>query len=167
VQNFLDSLKGTPGFGSGQQSQSKLFPLLNDLLETSVTVPMLDQATDEYIDNLLSLLPPTVVVLAQQGEHAGSLETEPTPDDAAAARATMTRKQKRDALEKVLRSPQFSQSLLSLSMALRDGGLPGVSEALGIKVENGGRVRGGNVPLGGGEAIEAFMEGVKKTVQGE
>jgi hypothetical protein len=26
-------------------------------------------------------------------------------------------------------------------------------------------VRGGTVPLGGGDAVEAFVEGVKKTVQ--
>ena len=52
-------------------------------------------------------------------------------------------------------------------MALRDGGLPSIAEALGIKVENGGMVKGGNVPLGGGEAVEAFVEGIKKQVQDE
>ena len=50
-------------------------------------------------------------------------------------------------------------------MALRDGGLPMIGEALGLKVENGGVIRGGSVPLGGGAAVEAFVEGVKKTVQ--
>jgi 26S proteasome regulatory subunit N13 len=34
-----------------------------------------------------------------------------------------------------------------------------------VKVHNGGLVRGGSVPLGGGEAVEAFVEGVKKSVE--
>ena len=39
-----------------------------------------------------------------------------------------------------------------------------VSEALGVKVQNGGMVRGGSVPVGGGEAVELFVEGVKRGV---
>ena len=50
-------------------------------------------------------------------------------------------------------------------MAIRDGGLPSIAEALGVKLEHGGLVRGGSVPLGGGDAVEAFIEGVKKTVE--
>jgi len=50
-------------------------------------------------------------------------------------------------------------------MAIRDGGLPSISDALGVKVQNGGFVRGGGVPLGGGEAVEAFVEGVKKSIE--
>lgn len=50
-------------------------------------------------------------------------------------------------------------------MALRDGGLPSVSDALGIKVENGGFMRRGGMPLGGGEAVDAFLNGIKKTVE--
>ena len=73
--------------------------------------------------------------------------------------------QKKDILKRVLRSPQLHQSLGSLTVALRDGGLPTVSEALEIKVENGGYIRNGEMPLGAGEAVEAFLEGVKQTVQ--
>lgn len=36
-----------------------------------------------------------------------------------------------------------------------------IGEALGLKVENGGLIRGGSMPLGGGEAVEAFVKGVK------
>jgi 26S proteasome regulatory subunit N13 len=50
-------------------------------------------------------------------------------------------------------------------MALRDGGLPMVSEALKIEVANGGFVRGSGMPLGDGVAVEAFLEGVKKGVE--
>ncbi|KAJ5247178.1 hypothetical protein N7468_002161 [Penicillium chermesinum] len=71
--------------------------------------------------------------------------------------------QKKDILRKVLRSPQFMQSLSSLTVALRDGGLPSISEALNIKVANGGYMRRGGVPLGGGEAVEAFLDGVRES----
>lgn len=169
VRNFLESLKGTPLDGGQSQSQSqaqgKFYPMLSDLLDTSVTIPMLDSATDEYVDSLLDFLPPTVLVLAQQGSNASAVEAEPGAESVAAARQTMSSAQKRSLLKKVLRSPQFNQSLASTTSALRDGGLPSIAEALGIPVENGGYVRGGTMPLGGGDAIEAFVEGVRKTVQ--
>lgn len=57
------------------------------------------------------------------------------------------------------------QSLGSLTVALRDGGLPNVSQALKIDVENGGFVRGGGMPQGGGAAVKAFVEGVKRTIE--
>lgn len=162
MQNFLNSLKGGSGMGSmQQQGQGKVYPLLTDLLEPSTTIPVADSAAAEYVDNLLDLLPPTVLVLALDD----SFEGEPTPAAAASAKAAMSLDQKRKLLKQVLRSPQFHQSLSSLSVALRDGGLPSIAEALGIRVENGGLVRGGSVPMGGGNAIEAFVEGVKKTVQ--
>lgn len=143
MRNFLASLKGTPGLGSSGQAQGKLYPMLNDLLDRSVTISMLDAADDQYVEGLLSFLPSALIM----------------------KRATMSSAQKRTLLKKTLRSPQFAQSLASLSVALRDGGLPSVSEALRIEVENGGLVKGGAVPLGGGEAIEAFVNGVKKQVQ--
>ena len=80
---------------------------------------------------------------------------------------SLSTEQKKDIITKVLRSPQFIQSLGSLTSALREGGLPMISDALKIKVENGGYVRGGTVPLGGGEAVEAFLEGFKKVVENE
>lgn len=164
VRNFLESLKGVPGLG-GAQAEGKAYPLLNDLLEPSATISMLDSATDEYVDDLLSFLPPTVLVLTQQGDNGDAIEREPGAESVEAAKQAMSSGQKRTLLKKVLRSPQFSQSLASLTVALRDGGLPSIAEALCIPLENGGLVRGGTVPLGGGDAIEAFVEGVKKTVQ--
>ncbi|KAH6650870.1 proteasome complex subunit Rpn13 ubiquitin receptor-domain-containing protein [Chaetomium tenue] len=164
VRNFLDSLKGAPGLRSSR-AEGKAYPLLNDLLETSTTISMLDSATDEYVDNLLSFLPPTVLVLAQQGANGNAIEREPSAESVEAAKQALSSNQKRALLKQVLRSPQFTQSLASLTVALRDGGLPSIAEALGVAVENGGLVRGGIVPLGGGDAVEAFVEGVKKTVQ--
>jgi 26S proteasome regulatory subunit N13 len=165
VRNFLDSLKGSSQAVTNQ-GEGKLYPLLSDLLTPSTTVPMAQTATEEQIDNLLDFLPPAVVVLSQQGDH-GDSTAEPTADAIEAAKAAMSLGQKKALIEKVLRSPQFHQSLTSLTMALRDGGLPTVADALSIKVENGGYMRGSQMPLGGGEAVEAFVEGVKKTVQGK
>lgn len=42
-----------------------------------------------------------------------------------------------------------------------------IGDALGLKVENGGSMRGSVMPLGGGEAVEAFIAGVKTTVEEE
>lgn len=78
---------------------------------------------------------------------------------------TLTLEQKRDILRRVLRSPQFTQSLGSLTVALRDGGLPSISDALKIPVANNGFMRHGGVPLGGGDAVRAFLEGVKRHVE--
>ncbi|KAK4230600.1 proteasome complex subunit Rpn13 ubiquitin receptor-domain-containing protein [Podospora fimiseda] len=167
VRNFLDSLKGNPslGGGGGQSAQGKAYPLLNDLLDSSTTISMLDSAPDAYVDHLLDYLPPVVLVLTQQGESGDDLAKEPGAESVEAAKEAMSSEQKRALVKRVLRSPQFSQSLASLTAALRDGGLPSIAEALSVPVANGGRVRGGTVPLGGGEAIEAFVEGMKKTVQ--
>ncbi|KAI1820243.1 proteasome complex subunit Rpn13 ubiquitin receptor-domain-containing protein [Xylaria intraflava] len=163
VRNFLDSLKGG-GQTMANQGEGKLYPLLSDLLTPPVTVPVTWAATEEQIDELLSFLPPAVVVLSQQTDFADST-VEPTADAVEAAKAVMSVSQKKTLIETVLRSPQFHQSLTSLTMALRDGGLPSVADALSIKVENGGYMRGSQMALGGGDAVEAFVEGVKKTVQ--
>ncbi|KAI0432975.1 proteasome complex subunit Rpn13 ubiquitin receptor-domain-containing protein [Xylaria sp. FL1042] len=165
VRNFLDSLKGGAHAGASQ-GEGKLYPLLSDLLTPPTTVPMVRTAAEERIDNLLTFLPPAALVLSQQGDH-GDSTAEPTADAVEAAKAAMSLGQKKALIEKVLRSPQFHQSLTSLTMALRDGGLPTVADALSIKVENGGYMRGSQMPLGGGDAVEAFVEGVKKTVQEE
>jgi 26S proteasome regulatory subunit N13 len=165
VQNLLNSLKGTPGLGAAPQAEGKLYPLLSDLLDSSSTVDMADSLSESKIDTLLKLLPPAVVILSQRADSPSDIGRDQTPDDAVAALAAMNIDRKRSLLKRVLRSPQFHQSLTSLTLALRDGGLPTVSEALGIQVANGGRIKGSAVPLGGGEAVEAFVEGVKKAVQ--
>lgn len=164
VRNFLDSLKGTPGLGASH-GERKAYPLLNDLLEPSTTIPMLEAADDAYVDTLLGFLPPTLLVLAQQGDNADAIEREPGAESVEAAKQAMSLDQKRALLKKVLRSPQFTQSLASLTVALRDGGLPSIEEALRFPVKGGGLVPGGSVPLGGGDAVEAFVEGAKLKVQ--
>lgn len=122
--------------------------------------------TPERLDTLLSVLPPAVLVLASSNPDAFDGKNEPSASAVEAAKASMSIADKMALLKKVLRSPQFSQGLGTLTQALRDGGLPSIAGALGINVENGGYIQNGGMPLGGGQAVEAFVEGVKKTVQG-
>lgn len=166
VRNFLNSLQGQPGLSGGQQRQDTdiAYPYLSHLLPTSVTVPLIESAPVELADSLLSFLPPAVILLAS-GSSDVEGQSEPTPAAVEAAKASLSLEDKRTLLKRVMRSPQFTQALASLTMALRDGGLPGIAEALQVRVENGGYFQGGSVPLGGGVAVKAFVDGVKKTAQ--
>lgn len=169
VRNFLQSIQsgsnfgGAPGAQQQQQGADKAFPYLNHLLPNETTIPMLRSASEEYVDSLLSFLPPVILVLAT--EPGDLSDAEPTAEAAAAAKASLSLAEKKSLLERVLRSPQFHQGLGSLTMAIRDGGLPTIADALQIQVADGGYIRGGGMPLGGGQAVEAFVEGVKKTVK--
>jgi hypothetical protein len=150
---------------SQEQAQGQLYTTLVDLLPTSTTIPVIESATPSQIDNLLGYLPPTILLIAQGSTRQIDGMVEPDPETTTAAIEALSLEQKKEILKRVLRSPQFHQSLGSLTAAIRDGGLPSIAEALGVKLENRGLVRGGSVPLGGGDAVEAFIEGVKKTVQ--
>lgn len=86
---------------------------------------------------------------------------EPTASSAQAALEALSVSQKRSILKRVLHSPQFNQSMGSLTMALRQGGLPSVAEALKIKVDNKAMY------AQGGEAVKHFVEGIKKSVEEE
>ncbi|KAF2796711.1 hypothetical protein K505DRAFT_323095 [Melanomma pulvis-pyrius CBS 109.77] len=163
VQNFLDSLKS--GNTSGSQSSQDPFTTLLDLLPPNTTIPVIDKAPESLIDALCANLPPTILLLAQEIEDVADID--PNSETAQMAILALDQDQKKDVLKRVLRSPQMRQSLGSLTVALRDGGLPSVSEALGIDVANGGYIRGGGMPLGGGDAVKAFLEGVKKTVEND
>lgn len=111
--------------------------------------------SESRADQLLEYLPPGISSLARDG------------DDERDNLQPLSFAEKKDLLRRVLRSPQFSQSLASLTIALRDGGLPSVSEALDIPVQNGGYMRRGGVPLGGAEAVKAFLDGAKEAARSE
>jgi len=151
----------------GQQASThgKLYTTLPDLLPPATTLPIIDSADSSFIDHLLTYVPPTLLLLAQEIDDLSSVD--PSSATAQAAMEALSLDQKKDILRKVLRSPQFTQSLGSLTVALRDGGLPSIADALQIKVENGGFMRRGGMPLGGGEAVEAFLDGIKTTVEEE
>lgn len=142
-----------PGGGSGQPQQ-KLFTTLQDLLTTSVTIPWIDTASDGTVDEVMQYLPSNLVALSAQQDDGHRPQS-------------LTTSQKKDLIKRILRSPQFTQSLASLTFALRDGGLPSIGEALNVPLANGGYMRRGGVPLGGGEAVEAFLNGVKDLVKDE
>lgn len=144
-----------PGAGAGTsagapsgQVQQKLFTTLQDLLTPTVTVAWIDQASENTVDQLMQYLPPNLSTLSSNEE------------DGSASQA-LSLQQKKDLVKRVLRSPQFTQSLASLTFALRDGGLPSIGEALNVPLQNGGYMRRGGVPLGGGDAVEAFLNGVR------
>ncbi|CZT22719.1 related to oocyte membrane protein [Ramularia collo-cygni] len=169
VQNFLKSLKGGPSHQqqpNQQQRADRPFTTLPDLLPSSTTTAFISTATPSQIDNLCSLLPPELFVLAQESSTSDSA-AEVTPTAGQAAIESLSLQQKKSIITRVLRSPQLQQSLASLTVALRDGGLPMIGEALGLEVENGGMIKHGSMPLGGGDAVEAFVKGVKKTVENE
>lgn len=133
---------------SGGPAQQKLFTTLQDLLPPTVTVAWIDQASEKTVDQLMQYLPTNLAALASDS------------DDGSAPRS-LNLQLKKDLVKRVLRSPQFTQSLASLTFALRDGGLPSIGEALNVPLQNGGYMRRGGVPLGGGEAVEAFLNGVR------
>jgi 26S proteasome regulatory subunit N13 len=172
VQNFLRSL-GTGNPRQPQQQQSTLFTTLSDLLSPETLIQTLPSLPESRINELLSNLPPQILQLASQSppEEAIFQDDLPSSDDTVVSPdvviASLSLRQKKSVLQRVFRSPQLHQSLGSLTMALRDGGLPMVSEALKIEVANGGMVRGSGMPLGDGVAVEAFLEGVKSTVEKE
>lgn len=165
VQNFLNSMQGNQAF----KKQSLPVPVsqfatLLDLLPTSTTIRLIDKADEAYINILLSHIPPVLFFLSQEIEEP-SFTDSTTEIKAAAALASLSINQKKEILRKVLRSPQFSQSLVGLTFALRDGGLPSISDALGIPIENGGFISNSRIPVGGGDAVKAFVDGVKADVE--
>lgn len=162
VNNFLASLRGNNNLAQGEeggegQGQGP-YTTLSDLLTTSTTIPIINNVTEAQLDNFLSYLPPTVLLLAQESSAQIDGMVEPTSGTAQAAMEALSVSQKRAILKKVLHSPQFSQGLGSLTMALQQGGLPSVAEALKIKIDNKAMF------AQGGEAVRHFVEGIKKAV---
>ncbi|KAL2363421.1 hypothetical protein RJZ56_003655 [Blastomyces dermatitidis] len=164
IQNLLRSLQQQGNQQSGSEAAEDPFTTLSELLPPSSTLPFIESADSETVDHLLSFLPTSLLLLAQSNLEIPS-NMEPDSGPVKDALQALTLEQKRDILKRVLRSPQFTQSLGSLTVALRDGGLPSISDALKIPVENDGFMRRGGVPLGGGDAVRAFLEGVKRYVE--
>ena len=135
------------------QPPEKPFTTLADLLTPSTTKPFVVSADHSTVDKLLDFLPPSLLTLA--GETSLPVLSPAEESDA-------SYRKKKQILLRVVSSPQFTQSLSSLTIALRDGGLPSISEALQVPVINGGYMRRGGVPIGGGDAVEAFLDGVRR-----
>lgn len=167
VQNFLRSLQGTnlaQNQTPAQPLHREQFTTLPELFNSQTTIPYLSNVSPAQLDRLCSHLPPSIFLLSQESTDSLS-STEPTPEVGRAAIEALSAEQKREILGRVLRSPQLHQSLGSLNVALQDGGLPQIGEALQLDVEHGGIIKGGSMPVGGGQAVEHFLNGVKRTVQ--
>ena len=152
IQDFIRSMPGGQSSQAQGQAQQKLFTTLQDLLTPTSTVAWIDTASESTVDQVMQYLPTNLAALAAEDEDNTTT-------------TSLTLSQKKNLVRRVLRSPQFSQSLASLTFALRDGGLPSIGEALNVPLQNGGYMRRGGVPLGGGEAVEAFLDGVKDSVE--
>lgn len=134
-----------------------------DLLWPSHTISTVDKASPELIDALCAQLPTTPFLLEAEVEDID--EIDPNSETAQTVVQSMDRSEKVEVLKRILRAPQLRAALGSLTEALKTGALPTVAQGLKIDVEHGGYMRGGAMPLGGGEAVKAFLEGVKKTVE--
>jgi 26S proteasome regulatory subunit N13 len=167
----MDSLKGgslSSGSGSGsgsQQAGGDSFTTLLDLLSPKTTGPVIEKASDELIDALCAQLPTTPFLLEAEVEDVDQID--PNGETAQMVVQTLDQDSKREVLKNIIRAPQLRAALGSLTEALREGALPTVSQALNIDVEHGGFMRGGAMPLGGGDAVKAFLEGVKRTAEKE
>jgi len=166
VQDFLSSLGATGASGGAASStRGTAFTTLPDLLASSTTIPMIDTAEESFIDNLLiKELPPALIALEMDPDSSEVEELDHETIEAVVM--SLEPEKKREIVKKVLRSPQFAQSLMSLTGALRDGGVPNVSQALRIQVKNGGYTGPDRrVPLEGADAVEAFLEGTKESIK--
>lgn len=151
--------------GSSSQPSNDPFTTLLDLLWPSHTISTVDKASPELIDALCAQLPMTPFLLEAEVEDVDQID--PNSETARMAMQTLDQSEKVEVLKRILRAPQLRAALGSLTEALKTGALPTVAQGLKIDVENGGYMRGGAMPLGGGEAVKAFLEGVKKTVENE
>ncbi|KAI5853017.1 proteasome complex subunit Rpn13 ubiquitin receptor-domain-containing protein [Morchella snyderi] len=118
----------------GQQTPPTLS--LHDLLGTATTVPLLHTLPTAALDQLCANLPPALIPRG----------------------ATAT--QKRDVIRRVLQSPQFAQSCVSLTVALRDGALRGVADSLQVPLRPGEEASGT-------DQVELFVGGVRRGVERE
>ncbi len=125
---------------------------------------MVNEAPEAFVNSLLDYLPSSIILMATDINSEDST-AEPKPAVVEAAKAALSIAQKRTLIARVLRSPQFHQALGALTMALRDGGLPTIADALGVHVENGGYIQQGGMPLGGGHAVRAFVDGIAKSAK--
>jgi 26S proteasome regulatory subunit N13 len=108
---------------------------LHDLLSAANTIPLVESMSEKTIEDLISNLPPALVP----------------------ANASLS--QKKQIITKVLRSPQFAQGAVSLTVALREGALRGVADSLKIPLLPGEEAAG--------DQVEIFVKGVKREVEKE
>ncbi|KAF8253341.1 hypothetical protein K440DRAFT_593109 [Wilcoxina mikolae CBS 423.85] len=119
---------------AGQALQQVPTISLHDLLSTANTAPLLENMSEQTIDSLISNLPPAII-----------------PKNASLGK-------KKQIISKVLRSPQFTQGAISLTVALREGALRGVADSLKVPILPGEEATGA-------DQVEIFVKGVKREVE--
>lgn len=157
VENLLRSLQGNTKVSkpaSAGSSQGKLYTTLPELLKPDSTVTAIKHAEPFIIDQLLSELPAQLLPSRADDSSLVSAQSRAVENPA----GSLNIDEKRDLLAKALRSPQFMQSLASLTAALRDGGLPTLSEALHISVPNRGYIQQGRIPLGAARQLKLSLK---------
>ncbi|PWW76599.1 adhesion regulating molecule [Tuber magnatum] len=131
LQNLISQIQLPGAAGGGGYQQQEPMISLHDLLPSTTTTSLLAGMTPGTVDDLISNLPQGIV-----------------PRNATLA-------QKKEVIRKVLHSPQFSQSLVSLSVALRDGGMRGISDSLGVRLDPGEEGAGS-------DSVTTFVEAIKR-----
>ncbi|KAA8898364.1 proteasome complex subunit Rpn13 ubiquitin receptor-domain-containing protein [Sphaerosporella brunnea] len=119
----------------GQAMQQAPSLSLHDLLSSANTTPLVEKMSEKTIDSLISNLPPALV-----------------PTNASLS-------QKKQIITKVLRSPQFAQGAVSLTVALREGALRGVADSLKVPILPGEEASG--------DPVGVFVKGIKREVEKE
>ncbi|RPA81653.1 hypothetical protein BJ508DRAFT_238809 [Ascobolus immersus RN42] len=122
------------GSGSRSQPPPSYFISLTDVLSTKDTLPLL------YKPDIMATLMPRLLENLPHG----------LVPQGASERETI------QILEKVLRSPQFTQAAGSLTGALREGALESIAESMKLDVE--GEINGG---------VGGLLESIKKEVEKE
>ncbi|KAL7276322.1 hypothetical protein RUND412_000693 [Rhizina undulata] len=135
IQRLIQGIQ-LPGRFQPQSQQQPSILALHDLLPPSTTTPLIADMSPATLDKLISNLPPAII-----------------PKDA-------TEAQKKEIVIKVLHSPQFTQSLVSLTVALREGGLRGVADSLGVGLARGEEGVGK-------DQVELFVDAVREDVEKE
>lgn len=161
LSNFLTSL-GTQRVEDNNE-EIKPFPSLIELLSPSNTIPFITQACDESLtDRLLLLLPTDISLLMLNGNQSFRLGERILHESNI---QHLSKELKQDILLRVLRSPQLCQSLDSLSIALRGGGLLPMSDALDISLNidmASEIVKRDTASL---SPIQIFLNGIKSSIK--
>lgn len=161
LQNFLTSL-GTRCEGNNNE-ETKPFPSLTELLSPSNTSPLITQTRDEsLIDRLLLLLPTDISLLMLNGYQSFQSEELMLHES---NKRRLSKELKLDMLLRVLRSPQLCQSLDSLSIALRGGGLLAVSDALEVSLNVDLASENVKHDAASLSPIHIFLNGIKSSIE--
>lgn len=104
VQNFLNSLQGSASSGTRQE---RAFTTLPDLLSSSTTIPMIEEADPAFIEDLIVRhFPPSLVFLEHQVDDP---DIEADEETLRASVQALSEHQQRDIVRRVLRSPQLDR----------------------------------------------------------